>query len=225
MIHALALDLPRRPPLAEERPPPRERQQQRDEAVDHPGDRHDAHQPQPPVARQRQVVVELEHEGHEVLARETAFAPIACADRLAGHRVEVMHHGPDIERLAGRGVLARHQRHQRGMARLVGELHIPDLHARVGRLDPLDQITRRQHRPLAGGVVELGIQPLVQLVMEGQDAAGDACQEQEQRRGQADVAVQENEDRTHRRFSVDSESTKPPAREGRRHGDDSEVVG
>jgi hypothetical protein len=38
--------------------------------------------------------------------------------------------------------------------------------------------------------------------MEGQDAAGDTGEEQEDRRGQADVAVQEHENGTHRRSSV-----------------------
>ena len=202
VVHALALDLPGRPPLGKERPATRKGQHQRDEAIDHPGDRHDTHQPQPPVARQRQVVVELEDEGHEVLAREAAFAPVARTHRLAGHRVDVLHHWALVIRVASGRIVARHQRHQRGMAGLAGELHVPDLHARVGLLDALHQRPRRQHRTLAGGVVELRVEPFVQLVVEGQDAAGNAGEKQEDRRGQADVAVQEHENRTHRRLSV-----------------------
>ncbi|MNJ53249.1 hypothetical protein D3C77_486300 [compost metagenome] len=122
-----------------------------------------------------------------------------------------MHHRALGKGLAGGRIVARHQGQQRGVARFVRELHVPDLQARVGRLDALDQRARRQHRPLACGVVERRVQPFVQLVVEGQHAAGEAGEKQEQRGRKADVAVQQHEDRAHRQ-SPFAENTKPPAR-------------
>ncbi|MNP05446.1 hypothetical protein D3C76_974000 [compost metagenome] len=120
--------------------------------------------------------MELEHERHEVLARETAFAPVTLAQGFTADRVQVEHRILFSIGFARPGVVAGYCSQQGGMPSFVGVLHVPDLQAWVLCLDVIDQVARWQDLPAGGRIIEARVEPLINLVLKGQDTPGDTSQ-------------------------------------------------
>ena len=134
--------------------------------------------------------MELQQKRHQVLPLEAAGAPKALPLLMGCNRVQVKYLIALGIRLAGGRVGAWHRCQQRGMPGFLWIFHVPDLQPRVLGLNAIHQCAGGQHRPLARRVIELGVEPLIQLVMKGQDTPGQPGQQQEHCGGQAHVAVQ-----------------------------------
>ncbi|MNZ82374.1 hypothetical protein D3C78_1010700 [compost metagenome] len=192
-----ALDLPGARPLFPEGFAPWKSQPQRDETIDHPGNRHQAHQQQTPVVGQGQVVMKFQNERDEVLRLKAAFPPVAMPGLFTTHGVQVKHLIWLFERLARDGVVAWHCCEQRGVPPFIRVLHVPDLKLGMLPLQPVDQHARRELHAFRGSLVERWIQPFIQLMIERQKTAGQASHQQKQGRGQTDVTMKQNPYCTH----------------------------
>ncbi|SQC39953.1 Uncharacterised protein [Clostridium sporogenes] len=182
----------------------RKRQHQRDQAVDRPHDADDAHHPEPEVDPavhgQEQRVVQPVDERHQVKPRERRRAPFAAALHRAGRGIDGDLAETECVRLAGRRIGTRHHARLQRVSRFDRERQISHLHARIGGLDARREFERRQRRRAAARGVEIRVQHRVELMVPRNQCAGEPRDEQEQRDGEPEPAVQAHEKRSQERI-------------------------
>lgn len=139
-------------------------------------------------------------ERHQVEPRERRRAPFAAALHRAGRGIDGDLAEIDRVRPAGRRVGARYHARLQRVPRLDRERQIGHLHARVGSLDARRQFERRKRRGAAARDVEVGVQRRVELVVPCDQRAGEPRDEQEQRDGEPEPAMQADEKRSQERI-------------------------
>jgi len=139
-------------------------------------------------------------ERDQIEPRERQCAPFAARLHGAGRRVDGDLVEIDRIRLPRRRIGTRHHAGLQRMAGLDGERQIGHLHARVGRFDPLGERERRKRLPAAARDVEVAVQRRVELVIPGDQRAGEPRDEQKQRGREAEPSMQADEQRSHERI-------------------------
>jgi hypothetical protein len=186
---------------------PGHREVERDEAVDEPHQRHRAHDPPAdavgaPHRRHVQHVVQLAQERHQCLGPERDRGRVAAPAHFGRDRIDEHLVVAELEGLAGGRVGARLHEVAGGVAFLETERHVRDPRTRIVRLDRGGQRERVLEGAAALRVVELAVEPAVDLVIPRDDGAGQARDDEEQRDRQARPAVDGGREGAHQKSMV-----------------------
>ncbi|MFK4578839.1 hypothetical protein ABIF83_002286 [Bradyrhizobium ottawaense] len=163
-----------------------------------------------PELRDVHRVVQLVEKRDEVLPRDGPDrAPIAPAQLRAGVGIEEDLIVVEGVALAGRRIDPRHDEEPQRMALLRRHEEVDDARAGIALLDRLGELDRGDRRAFAADVEQMAVQNVVDLVIPGDDRAGDAGKEQESGREQSRPAMQLAECRSHRLALSSSRSGSP----------------